>query len=229
MSFFIWLNIALFIILKLMNTKVKNTISIVLGAVCLIGFFVLLTLVCNNYVFKIDRFLEVMSRHRPNALTSFVKIFTQLGTIYAMLVILLLVLIFVKDKKVGFCSGAGLLISCIAAVLFKYTVRRPRPAGFMIVEEIGFSFPSAHALLSITFYGLLIYFAIKCIKNKPLKIIISILLGLLIVFQGLSRIYLGVHYVSDIFAGYLLGGAVVAFVIFVYPYIFKLKFLQKFN
>lgn len=212
-----------------MNTKVKNTITIVLGSLCLIGFIVFLGLICNNYVFKIDGFLEVMSRHRPSALTGFVKVFTQLGTIYAMLVILLLVLIFFKDKKIGMCAGAGLLISSVAAVLFKYTVRRPRPVGFMIVEEMGYSFPSAHALLSITFYGLLIYFLAKTIKNKPLKIIVSVLLGLLIVFQGLSRIYLGVHYVSDILAGYLLGGAIIAFVIFIYPYIFKLKFLQKFN
>ena len=68
----------------------------------------------------------------------------------------------------------------------------------------GYSFPSGHSMISAAFYGFLIYLIYKKVKNKKLKITLIIVLSILIVSIGISRIYLGVHYTSDVLGGFLL-------------------------
>lgn len=66
----------------------------------------------------------------------------------------------------------------------------------------GYSFPSGHSMISAAFYGFLIYLIYKKVKNKKFKITLIIVLSILIVSIGISRIYLGVHYTSDVLAGF---------------------------
>lgn len=77
----------------------------------------------------------------------------------------------------------------------------------MLVEESGYSFPSGHSFVSIAFYGFLIYLIINSKLKKQTKIVLSIVLASLILLIGISRIYLGVHYPSDVTAGFI-GGAI---------------------
>ena len=93
----------------------------------------------------------------------------------------------------------------LSAYILKSTIQRSRPLGG-IVEETLFSFPSAHAVLSAAFYGFLIYLIFQSGKNRPFKFFGSAGLFILIILIGFSRLYLGVHYLSDVMAGYLLGG-----------------------
>jgi undecaprenyl-diphosphatase len=69
----------------------------------------------------------------------------------------------------------------------------------------GYSFPSGHALMSITFYGLMIFLVWQNIKNIWVRWILTILLTMLIIFIGISRVYLRVHYFSDVLAGFCVG------------------------
>ena len=102
--------------------------------------------------------------------------------------------------------------------LLKFIIRRPRPQAFVLVIENGYSFPSAHAMIGFAFYGFIIYLIMKSKKNKKEKIIYSTLLSLLILVVGISRIYLGVHYASDVIGGFLI--ALLYLVIFI-KYIYK--------
>ena len=70
-----------------------------------------------------------------------------------------------------------------------------------LIEEQGYSFPSGHSMVSTAFYGLLIYLIYKNVKNKYIKYTLCTILSILILIIGLSRIYLGVHYVSDVIGG----------------------------
>ena len=88
--------------------------------------------------------------------------------------------------------------------LLKRILRRPRPTEFRIVEETGYSFPSGHSMVSMAFYGYLIYLIYRYIKNKYIKWSLIVLLSILICLIGISRIYLGVHYTSDVLGGFLL-------------------------
>ena len=89
-------------------------------------------------------------------------------------------------------------------LMLKNIVERPRPIGYRLIDETGYSFPSGHSMISAAFYGLIIYFIWKNVKNKKLKYISCALLGLLIAFIGISRIYLGVHYASDVLGGFII-------------------------
>jgi membrane-associated phospholipid phosphatase len=89
--------------------------------------------------------------------------------------------------------------------LLKNFFERERPNINIIIEADGFSFPSGHSMGSMTYYGFLVYLVIRG-KGKPLsKLGLAILLCLVIVLIGISRIYLGVHYPSDVLAGFVAG------------------------
>ena len=88
--------------------------------------------------------------------------------------------------------------------IVKMICRRPRPIDINLITETGFSLPSSHAMVSVSFYGFLMYYIYKLDINKKKKIAVEILLATLIVLIGISRVYLGVHYASDVLAGMML-------------------------
>ena len=82
---------------------------------------------------------------------------------------------------------------------------RPRPDVPLIFKADGLSFPSGHALFSITFYGLMIYFIYKAVQRPWLKWTLISILSLLVFIIGFSRVYLRVHYATDVIAGFCVG------------------------
>ena len=88
--------------------------------------------------------------------------------------------------------------------MLKFILQRPRPTEYRIINETGYSFPSGHSMVSMAFYGFLIYLIYKNVKNKYLKVTLISILAILTVSIGISRIYLGVHYTSDVLAGFLI-------------------------
>ena len=72
-----------------------------------------------------------------------------------------------------------------------------------LVTQGGFSYPSGHTMVSLCLYGVLIYFVITKVKNKALKILLATILTIMILLIGISRIYVGVHYPSDVLGGFL--------------------------
>lgn len=95
--------------------------------------------------------------------------------------------------------------SISANIILKEIYDRSRPTAFQMIEASGLSFPSGHAMFNLSFYGLLIYIAHKEIQNRILRVASILFLSILILSIGLSRIYLGVHYASDVLAGFCAG------------------------
>jgi membrane-associated phospholipid phosphatase len=89
--------------------------------------------------------------------------------------------------------------------LLKQLFNRPRPLIPLLEPVSGLSFPSGHALMSVSFYGLLIFLAWENVNKRSLKWVIISLLLLLILLIGFSRIYFRVHYFSDVLAGFAAG------------------------
>ncbi len=107
-------------------------------------------------------------------------------------------------------------ISCgeIFTYILKNMIARPRPPlDLALLQEKTFSFPSGHAFVAVSFYGMLCYFAFRGLKKKKLRIPVLLLLTTLILSIGLSRIYLGVHWPSDVLAGLVSGVAWISVVI----------------
>ena len=107
------------------------------------------------------------------------------------------------------------LSSLLLMFLLKAFFHRERPLDPLLKAAKGLSFPSGHALMSFAFYGLIIYSIWSEMENKVLKVILISLLVFLILFIGISRIYLRVHYASDVLAGFSLGLIWLVFSLFV--------------
>lgn len=97
-------------------------------------------------------------------------------------------------------AGGGLL-----TYILKFFFHRARPSIDNLIDASGFSFPSGHAMGSMIFYGFIGYLVIRSERNKMTKVITSIFLLLFILLIGISRIYLNVHYPSDVIAGFSAG------------------------
>jgi len=141
--------------------------------------------------------------------TNVMEFFTFLGThTFLIPANLLLIAYFLFIKKHRWYSISIPVISLSGLLLMlslKYIFHRNRPLTPLLEKARGYSFPSGHALMSFTFYGLLIYLVWRYVKNIWLKWLLIITLALLIFAIGLSRVYLRVHYASDVIAGYCVG------------------------
>lgn len=136
--------------------------------------------------------------------TPIAKFITNFGGANFLITLTVILFILIKNKKIGLSIFSNLVIITVLNQLLKRILQRPRPTEFRIIEETGYSFPSGHSMVSMAFYGYLIYLIYKYVKNKYVKWILIVLLSILICSIGVSRIYLGVHYTSDVLGGFLI-------------------------
>ncbi len=206
-----------------MEKKIKRRIlilNVVLSSVAFIGFLLIAILVICDYNFKIDAFNIAVANNRNEFWTSFFKIFTYLGSFYTLALLsivgIMLIWFVMKNKRMSIFYGGTFGLVCVANFIIKRIIRRIRPEELMIIEEVGFSFPSGHAMMTFAFFALLIHFVWKTIKNKTLKTTLVMLFSSMVLAIGFSRIYLGVHYLTDILAGFLISYVIVSFCLVAY-------------
>lgn len=174
----------------------------ILFSVLIFMFIVIAQTVFKKELFEFDNSIYgFLLEHRNSILTDVVKIITQFGGAFVLIVISILCIILVKNKKYKVTITLNLIIIAGLNALLKNLFERQRPTNMPLIEETGFSFPSGHSMASMAFYGYIIYLVYKNVENVKLRYTLCILLSLLIILIGLSRIYLGVHYVSDVLAG----------------------------
>lgn len=171
--------------------------------ICLVITGFILESVYEKEILEFDKLAFSLFKIRTPLLTKIFLIITNLGSPYV-LILLTLLSFLLKNKKLSFIITANLGLITIINQVLKFIVKRPRPSDLFLIVETGYSFPSGHSMVSLSFYGLLIYFIYKYFKNKKLKIFLITLLSLIIVLIGVSRVYLGVHFVSDVISGFLL-------------------------
>lgn len=166
-----------------------------------------ISFIFHDFIVLIDDwFIKTVSENIVNdGLTQFMKVITNLGGVLFFVSFLIVVFLVVSNKKIGYCMFINLLIAYIFSVLFKNIFRRSRPLIMLIEKPIDFSFPSGHTMCSIVFYGFLIYVVSKFVKNVNIKRVINIILIIIIFLVPFSRLYLGVHFFTDIFGGMILG------------------------
>ena len=180
----------------------KNILIFSLELILIISFIMILVLVLNENISSFDNTIyNFISNFINNPTTRIMKVITFLGSAYTLITLTVLLILFGKDKKY---FGINLVFIFIFNFIIKNIICRPRPVGHNLITEHGYSFPSGHSMVGAAVYGLLIYYIYKNVKNKIHKWLLIIFLSLLIIGIGISRIYLGVHYPSDVLGGYLL-------------------------
>ena len=145
----------------------------------------------------------IMKLYSENATLIF-KIFTSIGSTLLIITGIISILILFGKKEFKYMSIAS-SVGIIFVTILKNIIRRPRPSVFRLTYETGYSFPSSHTTMSTIFYGLLIYLIWKKVKNNKLKYFLTYIFILIIIGVGMSRIYLGVHYATDVTAGIIIG------------------------
>ena len=189
---------------KIKDFIIKNLRWILLF-ICLIGFFAIAEDVFNKEIMQGDiiGYKLISTFLISDFATPIAKFITNFGGAIFIITLMITLFILIKDKKIGLSIFLNLVIATTLNQLLKRILQRPRPTEYRIIEETGYSFPSGHSMVSMAFYGYLIYLIYKYVKNKYIKWTLIVLLSILICSIGISRIYLGVHYTSDVLGGFL--------------------------
>ncbi len=154
--------------------------------------------------------LQALYAARDPSLVKFFMWVSALGSDYAILGLTLVIAIALAYRnRWSLASGlfASVFGSAVAAYVLKEMVQRPRPPDFFQAYTAStlYSFPSIHATLSVAFYVFIVWLIYDTLSPARKRLTITAA-AILIIAIGLSRIYLGVHYPSDVLAGYMLGG-----------------------
>ena len=202
------------------------------------GSFALLLFVILGYVVKFypeqlipfDSSIQIAIRgDLPAILTTIFRGITRLIDLPIVIswAILLTAIFYLKKWKSESLLVAGnLSLAGILIVSLKHLYQRPRPDILHLVEEKGFSFPSGHSLAVTLLIGSLIIIVGQKVKNRTVRLILQISLGIYLVSVIISRVYLGVHYPSDVLASLCLG---LGILFIEFPFYDKLRFQWRFT
>ena len=192
--------------------------------VCLLSLIIFLIL---GYLVKTksDIYLDTIvynfiSKFINNNLTHIVKFITFLGSATFVISLTVLALLFIKNKRIGIFMAIDLIVITIFQHILKPIFGRIRPLDINLIKETSYSFPSGHSLTAMAFYGFIIYLIYK--SNLKYKKLYIILLSILILLIGLSRVYLGVHFITDVLGGFTFS----VFYLIIFIKLTK-KYLQK--
>lgn len=183
---------------------VKKSTKIVIGILLLLFLVVFMiflfdkNLVFDNFIYKVVRILS------SDFFDKYFIFVTKAGNTLTIISVVLIFLI-ISRNFYGVVLTISSLLSVISNSVIKQIFKRIRPDNIKLISQGGYSFPSGHSMIAIAVYGYMLYLVFTKIKNKYLRIVLSLLLIILILSIGISRIYVGVHYPTDVICGYLLG------------------------
>ena len=164
-------------------------------------------------------FIHLIQTFQPNWLTLIMKFISLISSTksYLFIVPIIAIFFYIKHYRKEAFFTIFIVLGNIFNPIIKNIVNRARPTGDIVnilETKTNSSFPSGHALGAIIFYGFLIYLIWKLpFKHKK---IITLILTIFILLVGLSRIYLGAHWPSDVFGGYFIGTVWIIFMAYIY-------------
>ena len=192
----------------MLSLEMIIVLSFFIGALVLFVYMIRRVFFLRNNLFD-EKVFAYLDKHVSPENNNLMLFFTFLGKHEFLIpanLILIAYFLFIKKHRWYSIKVPAIALSSLALMFgLKNLFDRDRPLVPLLEEARGLSFPSGHALMSVTFYGLLIYIVFKGFKNKTLKWTLIGLLLLLILTISFSRTYLRVHYASDVIAGFCVG------------------------
>lgn len=191
--------------MKKFKSFIKNNLRWILLLISVIIVVEIIEALLENDITNFDNEIYTfISSFISPGITTFAKIITTIGSAYVIIPVCIILIIIFRKSIEKILIPLNLVITFVANQLLKRIIARPRPNLYRLVEETGFSFPSGHSMISMAFYGFIIYLIYRKVKNLYIKWTLCITLSILIVLIGITRIYLGVHYASDVIAGFFI-------------------------
>lgn len=194
-----------------MNLKFKLSIAFVLSVFSLIGFSLMAFTISAHEFLNFDgNVISFIQGWESPILTTLMKFFTFIGSASSVIILSIFVLLFLyrvlKHRLELVLFSAVILGSPLLNLILKLFFHRTRPDLHRLIEIGGYSFPSGHAMNAFTLYGILTFLLWRHIRTKWGRNLLILLSTMMILSIGISRIYLGVHYPSDIIGGYFASG-----------------------
>lgn len=207
--------------------KKRTNIIIIIALTILL--IIEIILVKTNSFPQIDSFVyTLISNFITPVNTAIFKLFSFFGSEIFIIILCLLVLFLFKKKSRGIGFTFILLLSTLFNQGLKLIVGRERPDINQLVTESSYSFPSGHTMIITTIVGLFIFYLWNNKKgSRTKKIVITIILTIIAFLVMLSRIYLGVHYFSDIIGGITASLLLLAIVYYYYTFKYKVPYFPK--
>ena len=188
--------------------KIREHWKPIVFTICIILFVFITRLLLRDEISTFDSFVyNIVSKDKCEPVTFIAKFLSFLCSVWFLFLVTILCMIFMKNKKEAFYIALNIILCVLLNQCLKYLFLRPRPENINLIIEDGYSFPSGHSMVSLAFYGFFLYIIYHLKISKRKKWIYCSLLALLTLLIGLSRIYLGVHYASDVLAGFALSMA----------------------
>lgn len=215
--------------LKLLSAEFLIIFVLLFACIIVFAYAVNMVFIKKTTTFD-ENVFSFVGKHVTDTRTSIMVFISFLGK-HTFLVpanlVLLAYFFFMKNRRFSVRVAALALSSLSLMFLLKLSFQRVRPEIPLLKQVSGFSFPSGHALMSVAFYGLLIYITWHEIKNRTLRNILITFWFLLIILIGFSRIYLRVHYASDVIAGFAVGFGWLVLSLWAIDKIEKKRFARK--
>lgn len=185
-----------------MMNKIKNISKWIVCGIGILIFATMVVMLLTNNVTGLDNSIyNIIISSKSDAMTMFMTIITMMCNTEFIIVATLLLVLLIKNKKIGGMIASNVVLCSVINTIIKHIFLRPRPVGIKLIEQGGYSFPSGHSMMAVAFYGLLIYIIWNTKWRNVWKIFTTTLLVILILLIGISRIYVGVHFASDVIAG----------------------------
>lgn len=195
----------------------------VFGLLPLVGFVFLSYFVVRRKTLKIDEpIMSFIRSFEHPIILNIMKALSVAGNTWPVVMISLVLLIIMywlyrkRDEVILFVIVS--LGSVGLNLLLKHTFKRERPSFDPVIIETGFSYPSGHSMAVFTMYGMITFLFWRHIHHSIGRTCLLFISAVMIIAMGLSRIYLGVHYPSDVLGAYLVSGVWLFITIWVYQY-----------
>lgn len=207
---------------------VTIAVAIVLFVIGLNAFVELTDELVENELEPFDRSVTAwVVSFRSDSLTPFFRFMTEMGDLigYSIISVAIAAYFFFRHRSWRFIVQTlfVLSLSTLCNVVLKRVINRARPAAEHLVSVNTLSYPSGHSMSAMAFYGFLIYLCFQMNMHRVARVLLVILLIFTILSIGLSRIYLGVHFPSDVAAGYIGGFIWIAFCVVIFNVIDLLR------
>lgn len=189
-----------------MNKKVK----VITLSTMIITFFILGFMVRNSsegILFDV-KVMEYIHNNTNPMVLSLMRFISFIGSERFLFPAATMVISYTLVKKKYYISKL-LLLSTLGSYLLNYLLKqvfhRTRPLEYFLVEQGGLSFPSGHSMVTMTLYSTIAFLLAKKVNDNNKKVLIHTIAFVMICLMGISRVYLGVHWPTDVIGGYLAG------------------------